>query len=268
MAEKTAKKTNRINGGSSTNKLVHTAYQYSNDLVFPLILSLYVPDDAKVADVTYGKGIFWKNVDWSKYSLFASDLKREGLPEESAAIIDSRQLPYREGSLDAIVFDPPYMHTGGTTHNGHQNFEEYYANNTEQASMPTGQDLEVTATQEPKYHEAVLDLYFRSSKEGWRVLKEGGVLIVKCADEVCTNTQRLTHVEIINELRGYGFVAEDLFVVIRTNKPGVSRLKNKQFHARKNHSYFLVFRKPKLAAKRGIGSKDSMAHEVIVDFQI
>ena len=34
------------------------------------------------------------------------------------------------------------------------------------------------------------------------------------------------------------------FVVVRTNKPSVSRLK-KQQHARKNHSYFLVFQKKK-----------------------
>ncbi len=37
-----------------------------------------------------------------------------------------------------------------------------------------------------------------------------------------------------------GFIAEDLFVVVRTNNPGVSRMV-KQVHARKNHSYFLVF---------------------------
>ena len=37
-----------------------------------------------------------------------------------------------------------------------------------------------------------------------------------------------------------GFVAEDLFVVMRNNRPGVSRMV-RQVHARKNHSYFLVF---------------------------
>ena len=62
--------------------------------------------------------------------------------------------------------------------------------------------------------------------------------------EVCANQQRLTHVEIINELATYGFVAEDLFVVVRKGKPGVSRLL-RQAHARKNHSYFLVFLKRK-----------------------
>ncbi len=37
-----------------------------------------------------------------------------------------------------------------------------------------------------------------------------------------------------------GFYTKDLFVVMRQNKVCVARLK-KQVHARKNHSYFLVF---------------------------
>lgn len=46
--------------------------------------------------------------------------------------------------------------------------------------------------------------------------------------------------EIINEYAGMGFYCKDLFIVVRPNRPGVSRLL-KQVHARKNHSYFLVF---------------------------
>jgi hypothetical protein len=92
----------------------------------------------------------------------------------------------------------------------------------------------------PKYHEAVLDLYFRAGAEAHRVLKPSGVLIVKCQDEVSANRQRLTHVEIINHYESNGFYTKDLFVIVRQNRPAVSRLK-KQVHARKNHSYFLVF---------------------------
>ena len=68
----------------------------------------------------------------------------------------------------------------------------------------------------------------------------GASAIVKCQDEVCANRQRFTHVEIIQEYQGLGFIAEDLFVVVRNNRPGVSRTV-RQVHARKNHSYFLVF---------------------------
>jgi len=72
------------------------------------------------------------------------------------------------------------------------------------------------------------------------VLKKKGVLIVKCQDEVSAGKQWFTHIEIINELEALGFYSKDLFIVMRTNKPAVSKIK-KQIHARKNHSYFLVF---------------------------
>ena len=107
---------------------------------------------------------------------------------------------------------------------------------------------------QPKYHEAVLDLYYRAGKEAWRVLKRDGVYIVKCQDEVCSNKQRLTHLEITNQFKKYGFIVEDLFVVVRNNDPGVSRLKSKQRHARKNHSYFMVYRKPKVSDTKSVKS--------------
>lgn len=253
MAEtgtKKPKKTDRVNTGRSTNELIHSAYQGTNDVVFPRILQLYVPDDSRIADVTYGKGVFWRNVDASRYETLFSDLRTAGVPEQCRGGVDSRKLPYPGESLDALVFDPPYMHTpGGTAHNGHQNFEAYYANNAEQNQEILKQIWEETNGKPPKYHEAVLDLYFRSAKEAWRVLKPEGIFIVKCQDEVCSNKQRLTHVEITVEFARYGFIVEDLFVVMRTNKPGVSRLKSRQYHARKNHSYFMVYRKPKQSEK-------------------
>jgi len=212
----------RSPAGKATNELVFSAYQGMNADVFPHVLSLHVPVGSKIADITYGKGVFWKNVKLEYYELVQSDIKQG---------IDCRALPYKDQTFDCVVFDPPYMHTpGGTAHEGHQNYESYYKNNG------TGNGTN------KKYHEAVLDLYFLGSAEAWRVLKPGGVLIVKCQDEVCACKQRLTHVEIINYLTETMFIVEDLFVLMRTNKPGVSRVL-RQRHARKNHSYFLVFRR-------------------------
>ena len=81
-----------------------------------------------------------------------------------------------------------------------------------------------------------------AGREASRVLRNKGTLIVKCQDEVSANKQWLTHVEIINEYTANGFYARDLFVVMRRNRPAASRIL-KQKHARKNHSYFLVFEK-------------------------
>jgi hypothetical protein len=221
MSKSIIKRKRKSPAGKATNELVFSAHIGTNDVLFPQILSIYVKPGNIVADVTFGKGVFWRNVPKEAYKLLSTDL---------SSGTDCRSLPYKDKSVDCVVFDPPYMHTpGGSAHVGHQNFEQYYKNNK--------------AVSDKKYHEAVLDLYFSAAREAWRILRVGGFYIVKCQDEVCANRQRLTHVEIINELITYGFIAEDLFVVIRNGKPGVSRM-IKQAHARKNHSYFIVFLKP------------------------
>jgi len=212
----------RSPNGAPTNDLVFSSYCGTNDEVFPQVLSLYVTPGSVVADVTYGKGVFWKRVPKEQYTLLATDIEKG---------TDCRNLPYEDKTVDCVVLDPPFMHTpGGTAHVGHQNYEGYYKNNVVQNGSGK------------KYHEAVLDLYFKAGTEAHRVLKGEGIFVVKCADEVCANQQRLTHVELINEYAKRGFVIEDLFVLVRNNRPGVSRLL-RQVHARKNHSYFLVFRK-------------------------
>lgn len=209
-----------VRNGAPRNDLVLSAYQASNEDVFPKILELYVPIGSVVADVTFGKGVFWKNVDLGRYRLLPSDIT-DGT--------DCRNLPYRDGDLDCVVFDPPYMHSpGGTAYSSHKPYESYYRNNG------TGNRTR------SKYHEAVLELYIEGGREAYRVLRDRGTLIVKCQDEICSNKQRFTHVEIMQAYEEMGFVAEYLFVVMRNNRPGVSRM-SRQVHARKNHSYFLVF---------------------------
>ena len=208
-----------VRNGLPLNDLVPSAFVSGNDYAFPRILRLYVKPGSIVADVTYGKGVFWRYVADDEYDLRATDIK-DG--------VDCRDLPYEDDEIDCVVLDPPYMHTPGGTAYEDKPFEEYYRNNG--AGNRT----------EAKYHEAVVHLYRDAGKEAHRVLRERGVLIVKCQDEVCSNRQRFTHVEIIRAYQKLGFVAEDLFVIVRNNRPGVSRIV-KQVHARKLHSYFLVF---------------------------
>lgn len=211
--------------GITTSNLVFSASVATNADVFEKVLYLHVPKGSRVADVTYGQGVFWRNVPKNDYKLIPSDIQTG---------VDCRALPYESGSFHCVVLDPPYMeglfrrskeHLAGA--GTHAAFRDYYSNGEETAGGP-------------KYHDAVLDLYFRAGKEAYRVLRPEGTLIVKCQDEVSANTQRLTHVEIIHEYEKLGFYTKDLFVVVRSNRPAVTRTKG-QVHARKNHSYFLVF---------------------------
>jgi hypothetical protein len=216
----------RIQGGVATSDVVVSAAVAGNAEVFSAILALHVPKGAVIADVTYGKGVFWQQVDPDDYTVLPTDLQTG---------VDATALPYDDDSLDGLVLDPPYMEglfRKNTTHMAgggtHAAFREHYS------------DGKRTNGVGPKWHDAVVDLYCRAGTEAKRVLKTGGIFIVKCQDEVSANRQRLTHVELINHFDGLDFYCKDLFVVVRTNQPGVSRMK-KQVHARKNHSYFLVF---------------------------
>lgn len=208
-------------------ELVLSAYSGTNADLFPKVLKLHVPKGSSICDITYGKGVFWRNINLEDYKLEATDLKTG---------VDARNLPYGDKSKDCIVFDPPYMEglyrkevshlAGGGTHSS---FREYYSN-----GKATSEGL--------KWHAAVLDMYYTVGREVFRVLKDDGMFIVKCQDEVSANRQNLTHVEIIIDYEKIGFYTKDLFVLIRNNTPVVSKI-IKQVHARKNHSYFLVFQK-------------------------
>lgn len=211
--------------GVATTDIILSAHVANNAEVFEQLARLHIPAGSDVADVTYGKGAFWKAIPAGRYKLHPTDIQTG---------VDCRKLPYKDDSMGCVVLDPPYMEglyrktkdklAGAGTHAA---FRENYSSGE-------------ATTEGPKYHAAVLALYFAAMREAARVLRNRGVLVVKCQDEVSANQQRLTHIEIINEAATMGFFAKDLFVVVRQNRPGVSRIL-KQVHARKNHSYFIVF---------------------------
>lgn len=204
----------------------------TNADVFPGVLDLHVPPGSVVADVTYGRGVFWRKVQPNLYDLRATDLTTG---------VDCRHLPYADGEIDALVLDPPYMHTpGGSAHVGHQGFERYYRNNA-------------TGNQTPhKYHDAVIYLYFEAMNEAHRVVRNRGVLIVKAQDQVCAGHYRSACSEITHFAVHHGWTQIDALQVVSTRRPGLSR--GRQRTSRRNYSTFLVFRKcppPRLATRLG-----------------
>lgn len=91
--------------------------------------------------------------------------------------------------------------------------------------------------------------YAASIKEFERILRDDGLLVVKCQDMVSSGVQFMSHVEIIRMAEEIGFYCKDMHV-LGSNNVMWSPNMVKQQHARKNHSYFIVFRKnPKMLAK-------------------
>lgn len=198
------------------DKVIMTAEQGDNSDIFPNILSLYAKEGDIIADVTYGKGVFWKQVDTKIYRFLPSDI---------ITGVDYNNLPYKKNCLDMLVLDPPYMgHNGGKDYTVARNYN-------------------VNVKKYDKNY--ISKLYFNGILQAFNILKKGGKLIIKCQDEIQSGKQNMNHIIIIDYALKNGFRVEDFFIVIRKNIPLMRH--SFQLHARKNHSYFIVFTKTKQA---------------------
>ena len=119
-------KPRRTQSGIATTDVVCSSYVVNNDEVFSQILDLYAQESNTIADITHGKGVFWRKIDTSRYNLHVSDIKTG---------TDCRALPYGNAIFNMVVFDPPYMEglfrkdtshlAGGGTY---KPFRDFYSN--------------------------------------------------------------------------------------------------------------------------------------------
>ena len=214
------------------SKYVVTAKVGHNDEQFPDILKLYVPKGSTIADVTWGRGIFWKQVNAYDYTILRSDLNAGGVDVSC----DFTSLPYGSSSLEALVLDPPYLYTGGW-----KTLRGYFHDSNTRWSGSTYGNKERSASGISGV-QAVDLMYFQGILEAHRVLKHKGILILKCMDQVMSGKQVWAHITYMNFATDNGFRSEDLFVTVRKSLPLMRHKPEDQKHARRNHSYFLVLK--------------------------
>jgi len=82
--------------------------------------------------------------------------------------------------------------------------------------------------------------YLDAIRELSRVVSR--LLVVKCQDTVSGGKQYISHALIINQAALNGWCCDDIFVLFRKQVMFSPNMANQQ-HARKNHCYFLVFKK-------------------------
>ena len=197
--------------------MIYTARAENNNEFFRDILHLYVPEGSAIADLTWGRGKFWDGIDRSKYKLIRLD---KHTPCDVKA--DFRAVPLADECQNAVVFDPPYVTRMG--------FKRRSKENPNGSNQKSAFGLDEGG---PKNEREIDALYAAGTAEARRILKPSGILILKTMD-----TQKFRHIELAN-LRGFKLI--DLLVVVTKGLPPGKPYA--QRHARKNHSYFMVFKK-------------------------
>ena len=201
----------------------YTARTGNNADQFPDILNIYIPIEGKVLDMTYGKGVFWKRA--GGYNIYANDID----PERGDYSYDFRSFPPSWGLFDAVILDPPYME-------GHRT-----SGRKSEIKQAMDDNYKVFSSDIKSVEDIFNKLYCPGMKEAHRLLDSTGILVVKCQDQVDGGRNKWIHIWIYEEACRLGFLVEDLFVMVRSSLPTMRH--TFQLHARKNHSFWWVFRK-------------------------
>jgi hypothetical protein len=201
---------------------VLTSYHSNNDHLMAEVARLFFRPGDRIADVTFGRGRFWRKVDLGQYDFHPSDLLT--VPEHP---YDFRYLPYRSGEFDVHLLDPPYIHQ-----------------RRGQARLPIyGADYKNAETTRRFSYAAIIQLFRDGMGEGHRILRQGGLMLVKCQDQIDeAGRQRMAHIEVHDiAVKELGMEVEELFIL--TQKSQLLQFGRSPRHARKNHSYLWALRK-------------------------
>lgn len=201
----------------ASSEPIYNCIQGDNGDLIRTVARLYLKKGDRVADLTYGRGAFWRQVDLADFDFYKSD--KITCPSSPH---DFRRLPYKDCLFDAVVLDPPFAHHGDSLL-----VEPAYNNASTTAGL---------------YHEEIIQLYRQGMTESKRVLKAGGLMLVKCSDEIESSKQKRSHIEVHGISMELRLEDQDFFVLMRQHPPVVQFKMQK--HARKNCSFLWVFKKP------------------------
>lgn len=195
---------------------------YSNDEIIKSIMTLYEIERFDL-DCTYSKGVFWKNLPQPVH-------KTDLYPQRKDVVMaSSDNLPFDDGSLNSIMFDPPFLIAG----NGYK------------TDGINSSKIAKRFEAFPNY-KSLKQMYAGTIRECHRVLEKDGILVVKCQDTVSGGKNHFTHCMVMDMAISAGLTPLDMFILMTKNvMNSFGGRWNKQIHARKHHSYFWVFRKTK-----------------------
>jgi len=207
-------------GGIVTPIMAATPWTSNAALIADCAALGYLRSDWLTLDPTYGKGNWWTK--WQPDRLVTSDLSPSLSTTDLQA--DFTYLPFQAATFDAVTYDPPYVCVGGRRTSGIESMYDAYGL--------------IRAPSTPADLQALIDAGLAECE---RVLRSGGMLLVKCQSYVSSGklwpgvyyTQQWANVldlELVDMLQ---------HISGPRPQPGGRR----QVHARNNYSTLLVLRK-------------------------
>ncbi len=175
----------------------------------------------RILDATVNGGRFWRG---SNRPVIGLDIELRHRP---SLVADNTVMPFRDGCLDAVVYDPPHI-----PNQGRDNKKDFN----------TRFGLVLRSSKENHY--TFTHMFPPFVREAYRVLREEGILLCKITDYVHHHRYQWAHIELINAARDVGFMPCDCIVKVRKG-PIIDPKWKTAHHTRRQHCYWLVFRKSK-----------------------
>lgn len=184
------------------------------------ILSFYPRKNPKrILDATMNGGRFWRG---SKRPVIGLDNE---ISHHPSIVADNTSMPFRDDFLDVVVYDPPHIPNQGR--DKQKDFNKRFG-------------LGNRSPKENGY--SFSHTYPPFVKEAYRVLKPEGILLCKITDYIHHHRYQWAHIDFVQAASAAGFQACDCVVKIRKG-PIIDPRWKVAHHTRRQHCYWLVFRK-------------------------
>lgn len=173
----------------------------------------------RILDATVNGGRFWRG---SRRPVLGMDIEVKHRP---GIVGDNTCMPFRDRVFDAVVYDPPHIPNQGK-------------DRTKDFNTRFG--LVLRSSKENGY--SFSHTYPPFLREAYRVLKSEGILLCKITDYIHDHRYQWAHVDLVHAANGIGFCPCDCIIKIRKG-PIIDPKWKTAHHTRRQHCYWLVFRK-------------------------
>ena len=222
-----------------------TAWQTNAQMIADVHRLGYLKDEDKVLDPTFGLGAWWRvwapgdgrrdpmtsmpNPGTGWVEGMTQDLKTWDSERQEMRTWDFRDMWFVDEFFDAVAFDPPYVSVGGRSTSGIKEMHAAYGmDGTPLSPVETQADMNAGLA------------------ECYRVVKRGGIVLIKCQDYVSSGKLWCGTLHTANYAEMLGFEIVDRLEHLSGTRPQPDG--RRQVHARRNYSTLFVLRRRKRRA--------------------